>query len=94
MKLLMENFKKFLNEGAEPTISEGEGYETKVLDRHGNPVKKLHTWNFTLKDGSHPMSITADTWAIARAEYRGALRRQDPPVWTRDEDVETLNNPI
>ena len=94
MKISKAKLQQIIKEEIARAVSEGEGYETKVLDRWGNPAKKLYTWNFVLDDGSHPMSITADTWAIARAEYRMALRRQDPPVWTRDEDVVTLNNPI
>ena len=67
-----------------------------MLDRYGNPVKKLYTWEFALddgsEDGSHPMSITHEGWALARADYKRELRKKG--VSAPDEKIMTLNKPI
>ena len=89
MKISKAKLQQIIKEEIARAISEGEGYETKVLDRHGNPAKKLHTWEFSLEDGSHPMSITKENWALARADYKRKLREKEPPVSAPDEKIKS-----
>jgi len=76
MKISKAKLQQIIKEEIARAVSEGEGMETKVLDRYGNPAKKLRTWEFSLKDGSHPMSITHEGWALARADYKRELRKK------------------
>ena len=63
----------------------------KCLDRHGNAIKALQSWSFTIRlpglvNGAYRSVETAETWALARRQYRTWLH-VNHGVYTTESEV-------